>query len=559
MSRIEQIIGRGVRNLSHCGLDFEKRNVEIYLHATLPNDDEEPADLYVYRFAEKKAQQIGIVTRLMKETAVDCLLNVGQSNFTIDKLTALAQNRDINIELSSKGNVLVAFKIGDKPFTQVCDYMDNCAFTCSPNAIIDETEIISDTYNNDFLKMNYSGIVKRIRDLFRERTVYNRNELISSINIIKTYPTSHIDYALSRFVDNKNEYVFDRWGRTGYLVNREQYYAFQPVEITDETISLYQRSLPIDHKREYIELDLPKEKAPLLVYETESGEPLVIEDKEENITEKYKNIIEQLDNSLETVKNWRVKKVNKEKMSTGETDWYMNTGFIFDVIIENHGINESDLFEYVIYHFLDILSTEDRMILVKYIFSLSNESIQLNYQKEIRQYFEPKIIKVRGFRTIVFVSDKLVESSDERFKIFIQDEEDPIVWNIALPTDRISALKAIIPLVSVQPANLSRLVGFMQVFRNNDVVFKTMDMQNKLKKGSRCGGEGKKDVMKKINIINENVFKYTEENTEDKNLIVKPGMCIILEMLLRSFNKIGKDGKVWFLDLEYAVLNKLVK
>ena len=35
MNRIEQIIGRGVRNLSHCGLPFEERNVEIYLHASL--------------------------------------------------------------------------------------------------------------------------------------------------------------------------------------------------------------------------------------------------------------------------------------------------------------------------------------------------------------------------------------------------------------------------------------------------------------------------------------------------------------------------------------------
>jgi hypothetical protein len=33
MNRVQQIIGRGVRNLSHCSLPFEERNVEIYLHA----------------------------------------------------------------------------------------------------------------------------------------------------------------------------------------------------------------------------------------------------------------------------------------------------------------------------------------------------------------------------------------------------------------------------------------------------------------------------------------------------------------------------------------------
>jgi hypothetical protein len=34
MNRVQQIIGRGVRNLSHCSLPFEERNVEIYLHAS---------------------------------------------------------------------------------------------------------------------------------------------------------------------------------------------------------------------------------------------------------------------------------------------------------------------------------------------------------------------------------------------------------------------------------------------------------------------------------------------------------------------------------------------
>ena len=75
----------------------------------------------------------------------------------------------------------------------------------------------------------------------------------------------------------------------------------------------------------------------------------------------------------------------------------------------------------------------------------------------------------------------------------------------------------------------------MQVFKSNNVVFKTIDRENKLKKGSRCGGEGKKDVIKKINLISTD-FKYTEENTENENLIIKPGMCVILEMVTRYYS-----------------------
>jgi len=562
MSRIEQIIGRGVRNLSHCPLEFEKRNVEIYLHGTLPGTseepDEEPADLYVYRFAEKKAAQIGKVTRLLKEIAVDCLLNIGQTNLTVEKLAEMAQNKDIQIELSSKGGGLVPFSIGDKPFTQICDYMDNCAFTCSPTSPIEDSDIIQETYNDDFLKMNYSGIVKRIRDLFRERVSYNRDELIASINILKKYPTSHIDYALSRFVDNKSEFVFDRWNRTGYLINRDQLYVFQPTEITDETLSVFERTVPIDHKREYVEIELPKEKAPLLVENEEAVETDV-----GTISDQYDAIVKKLGGAVDLINEWRTNKQQNIRISSGESDWYMNLGYVFDTIVENHKIPEADIQLFAIQHFLDLLSLEERLVLVQYLYDIEGQGlVTMPFQSEIKDYFDTKMVTVRGLKTIILVNDKMSESSEDRLKIYLQDDsEKKSVWSAAQPTDRIAAIKAAIPTSFVPLAKMNRLVGFMQVFRNNDIVFKTLDVQSKLKKGSRCGGEGKKDVMKKVNMIS--LFQYNEENTEDtalgKNLIVKPGMCCILEMLLRHYNKGGRDGLVWFLDLERAVLSKLVK
>ena len=84
MNRIEQIIGRAVRNFSHKDLDFEERNVEIFMHGTILGKEniEEAADLYVYRVAEFKAIQIGNITRLLKESAVDCIINQDQQSFT---------------------------------------------------------------------------------------------------------------------------------------------------------------------------------------------------------------------------------------------------------------------------------------------------------------------------------------------------------------------------------------------------------------------------------------------------------------------------------------------
>ncbi|NBQ56611.1 MAG: hypothetical protein EBU36_08260, partial [Verrucomicrobia bacterium] len=110
MNRVEQIIGRGVRNLSHCHLPFEDRNVEIYLHGTVLDYNEEAADVYVYRSAERKAIQIGRVTRVLKEISVDCLLNLAQTNFTETKLLDEVANRDIRIHLSSRGDEEIPFR-----------------------------------------------------------------------------------------------------------------------------------------------------------------------------------------------------------------------------------------------------------------------------------------------------------------------------------------------------------------------------------------------------------------------------------------------------------------
>ena len=68
--------------------------------------------------------------------------------------------------------------------------------------------------------MNYSAIVKRIREIFKDYAFFTRDDIINLIQINRTYPIEHIDFVLSRFVDNKNEYVLDKHNRKGYIVNK---------------------------------------------------------------------------------------------------------------------------------------------------------------------------------------------------------------------------------------------------------------------------------------------------------------------------------------------------
>jgi hypothetical protein len=158
LSRIEQIIGRGVRNLSHILLPFKERNVEIFLHGTtLKEKQDEAIDVYIYRTAEYKAKQIGEVSRILKETAIDCLLNTEQNNFTQANM-----NKKVE-QVLSNGIVTKDFKVGDIPYSDMCDYMEDCTIKCTPNIVVKPDEITEDTYNESFIRMNSEKIIKKIR------------------------------------------------------------------------------------------------------------------------------------------------------------------------------------------------------------------------------------------------------------------------------------------------------------------------------------------------------------------------------------------------------------
>ena len=253
INRLDQIIGRGVRNLSHCLLPYDNRNVEIYLYGTeLEGNNEEAIDLYMYRLAEKKAIQIGIVTRVLKENSTDCLLNRGQTQ-------RLASEINIEVEqIVSSNDKPIMYQIGDKDNSMLCDFM-SCGYRCKPfDGQISPDEIISDTYDEKFIIMNLDKILQRIRQLYRERYFYKREELIATINAVKNYPLDQIYSALNYFIQEKNEYLIDMLGRIGILVNIGEYYLFQPVELENSHITQFERSTPIDYKRGIINFtDLP--------------------------------------------------------------------------------------------------------------------------------------------------------------------------------------------------------------------------------------------------------------------------------------------------------------
>jgi len=556
MSRIEQIIGRGVRNLSHCRLPFEKRNVALFLHGSLMSErpDEECADLYVYRVAEKKAIQIGRVTRVLKENAVDCLLHLGQTNFTVAKLNEIAANQEIIIELTD--GTKMPYRIGDRKFTDICDYMNNCEFTCSPTApaILPDKDIIRDTYNTIALNTNQDRIAERIRALFKEQHFFLREQLVAAVNITRPYPIEQIYSVLTKFVKNKNEILVDQYGRAGTLIDKSivdketekslTYYAFQPLEITDQNASIYERSAPVDYKHERLAMEIPKElpKRSEIANLKRSVAP---EQNDVYLKEQYDLLINAFEEHLEYVYTAR-----SIPGAEREWDWYMHARKIFPHISAIYNIPDPIMYKYVIYHILDSLKFNEKMVFIQTLYSgfwTPDNSTDQRHELEssIKAYFDERIMTENRKRGVFL-------NKDNSGKLFIQDDADPAEWKEAEPQD-INKFAPSISKMIVPISRLSDRVGFMSLFKNQDMVFYVKDMHNERNSGARCDSAGKTRIIEFLNhILGRSI--YSQENTKT---ISHMGLCVILEMVMRHKTDETEGKRHWYITPEQAVLIKI--
>jgi len=555
MNRPEQIIGRAVRNFSHKDLPFEKRNVEIFMYGTiLDKNIEEAADLYVYRVAEYKAIQIGKVTRVLKQTAVDCLINHGQTNFTQKEMSKMLKE-PITQELST-GEVK-KIKIGDAPFSPACDYMATCDFKCldgNMNNIdsIDETKINEDTYDENFILMNSEKILQRIRMLFKEAFFYKKDMLLKAIRTPKEYPFIQIYSALTQLIEDENEFIVDRYGRNGRLVNIGEYYLFQPIELKDKNISIFDRTVPIDFKHDLVNFEL-KQNVVKPVIDKRNLSKLVIQEDDIEFSE-GKHIIDEMK------KNYDIADIysGKKKVERGDDNWYKHCGVVISKMSKEYKESKKYLLQFLVSHMIELLLFDDKINVMNYIYSLDSIP-QHSLERYVKNYFEKNTITTKSFN--VFITYNL----NKRMIMILNDENK---WVAARSEDQreIAAAPETKEFLAFNQDDYNTIVGFIGYEKGNkDLAFKTKNMNSKRDTGARCDQAAKNKNLTRLNeIIGEE--KYTIENTkaikdEDGNIIKESignvELCVLEEFILRFFNEYPKNGKKWFLTPEMAIWNKL--
>jgi hypothetical protein len=568
MNRPEQIIGRAVRNFSHKDLPFEQRNVEIFMYGTiLDNNVEEAADLYVYRVAEYKAIQIGKVTRVLKETAVDCIINHDQTNFTQTIMSANLKE-PIRQELSTGESI--QFKVGDAPFSPACDYMASCNYDCSPDAIIDEKKLNEDTYDENFIVMNSEKILQRIRMLFKEAFFYKKDMLLKTIRTPKEYPYVQIFSALTQLIEDENEFIVDRYGRNGKLVNIGEYYLFQPIELKNKNISIYDRSVPIDFKHDMIHFEL-KQNILKPVIDKRNLSKINVDEEEMEFPE-GKRIMDEMKANFDIANEFS--KLNK--VPRGDDNWYKHSGIVMKKMSTEYPDSKKYLLHFLVAHMIELLLYEDKINIMNYLYSL--ESIRHDsLEKYAKHYFEKNAISTKTFT--VFIAYKL----NKRMIMILGDNNK---WIEASPEDQreiISDFKEILKdkrsneklynqvneFLNFSKNDYNAIVGFMGYEKGNkDFAFKTKNMTAKRDTGARCDQAVKNKNLNKLNqIVGEE--KYTNESTKaikdkDGNIIQEAvgniELCVLEEFILRYFDAVdaGKEnGKKWFLTPEMAIHHKM--
>uniref|UniRef100_A0A6C0KMH2 Helicase ATP-binding domain-containing protein n=1 Tax=viral metagenome TaxID=1070528 RepID=A0A6C0KMH2_9ZZZZ len=277
LNKLEQVVGRGIRNCSHAALDRSMKNCTITLlvngYATEPVM--ETIDIYSYRQALKKAIVVGNVTRVLKEQAIDCSLN---------KDAIIVKGLDPVVMIDSQGVTRPQVNINDTPLTPMCDWLMDCNYECKAadgNLLtlkIPSEDPDTSTYDEYTARFQIHKLLNFFRDVIAKHTPFITFEKIQNNENFKSIPRPVLAALLKEIVDRKEFLINTDHGPfgpsgPGHIILKNSYYVFQPELLQDTSIPIALRLANIPIPRDNFERYKPSkiEKEVEQVQEEEEG------------------------------------------------------------------------------------------------------------------------------------------------------------------------------------------------------------------------------------------------------------------------------------------------
>jgi Type III restriction enzyme, res subunit/Helicase conserved C-terminal domain len=213
MSRIEQVVGRGIRTCSHQALPFVDQNCTVYLHiCKLPDSDRELIDEFYYRtMVEAKAKSIATVKHVIMESAMDCPLQTDINSLPTEW-------RNLKIEQHrSEDNRSLTLSLGE----MASPVFGEAGIVCN----IKESKQDPDHERplSAYIDVR-DEILDKFMKLFMRKPIWTLEALYSSPQL-RIYDKDVILYTLHNAIETGFQ-LKDRNGRIGFLESKGSMYAF---------------------------------------------------------------------------------------------------------------------------------------------------------------------------------------------------------------------------------------------------------------------------------------------------------------------------------------------
>lgn len=246
MSRLEQVIGRGMRVCSHSLLPFEQQNTTIYLHVCRYADKtQETLDEYIYRaIVEQKGIAIAKVKHILMESAIDCTLE-----HAINSLPPDWKNLQVpQIRSQDKAELQLPIQAMSSP-----TFMEDKDLVCK---VEPSTPDPNHTRPLSAILDVRDEILDKLLIMFLRKPIWTFKDLYESKEL-KQYEPELVSYILQNVVES-NVVLKDSYGRSGHLEMKKGVVSFSIREnetmqdkiVPDET----GESVPLEAKQE-VEID----------------------------------------------------------------------------------------------------------------------------------------------------------------------------------------------------------------------------------------------------------------------------------------------------------------
>lgn len=221
-SRMEQVIGRGLRTCSHVALPFDQQNCTVYLHVVRTGDGRETFDEYTYRTkVEQKAMKIANVRKVLAESAMDCPLQNGLNTLPEDwKLLEIPQTR------SEKGEEVV-FRLTGMLAPTFDDTPDVAQCIVKPS--VKDPDHVRPL--STFLDVR-DELLEKLGRLLIDKPIWDRKELLAAL---KPYTEDVSIYNVQQAISSGFRFR-DSFGRASVLESRGELYSLAPLGIQNGTL-----------------------------------------------------------------------------------------------------------------------------------------------------------------------------------------------------------------------------------------------------------------------------------------------------------------------------------